>query len=67
MATATRVPVRPVPSTYVLELSEEEATFLRDIFWVVGGDPHESRRKHADAIDMALAGAGVDFHPRRHR
>lgn len=44
----------------ILELTNEEAQFLRDLMCHVGGTPSGSRRKHADVIGKALDLAGVN-------
>ena len=43
----------------VLTLSPDEAETLRVILANVGGDPLLSRRKHSNAVDGALASAGI--------
>lgn len=47
----------------VLRLSEDEASFLQDILYRIGGSPLNSRRKHADSIINALNKAGVCITP----
>ena len=44
---------------FVLTLTSEEATLLRDIAWKVAGNPEKSRRGIYDGIDEALRRAGV--------
>lgn len=51
-----------VPGKVVLELSEEEAVFLRDVFRHIGG-PHHGRRRFATLIDEALYNVGVKYSP----
>lgn len=41
--------------TFVLELSEEEATTLHDIFMKCGGDRYKSRRGITDGLLEAIA------------
>lgn len=61
MATAKATEIEVVKKTdgFVLTLSGDEAQTLLFILASVGGDPHQSRRKHADAILYALRDAGV--------
>lgn len=58
MAEASKVliPVQKVVDEEFIQLNltVEEAIFLRDIIWHVGGDPIASRRKHGDAIKNAI-------------
>lgn len=60
MAKATRVvektmKMMPVDEHFVdLRLSIEEAQFLMDVMYKIGGCPTNSRRKHADRIDRVL-------------
>lgn len=58
MAKATAVTVQT--TSIVLELTEDEAILLVDIFQVIGGDCHNTRRKLADVMGAALDDAGVD-------
>jgi hypothetical protein len=46
-------------SSIVLEINEEEAQFLKDVFGLIGGDPEKSRRNYADSLSSTLSGAGV--------
>lgn len=48
----------PLPKTIKLELTCDEARFLRDVMCRIGGDPTTSRRKFADVIASALDGVG---------
>ena len=45
---------------YVLTLSEEEARTLRVILSAVGGVPDATPRKYSNAVNRALADAGVE-------
>ena len=60
MATAKKNIIPPVPVipqfTVTLELNEDEAKTLRDILYLVGGDPQTSRRRYAQSVERALAG-----------
>lgn len=47
------------PETFTLTISREEAVTLRVILANVGGNPLLSRRKFSDAVDAALASAGI--------
>ncbi|MGU2416004.1 hypothetical protein [Burkholderia cenocepacia] len=51
------------PARITLSLSDEEATFLVDVFANIGGS-RATRRKHADDISTALYRAGVRGLPR---
>lgn len=42
-----------------LTLTEAEAFTLRDILMLIGGSPDQSRRKHCDAIAVALDSQGI--------
>lgn len=44
-----------------LTLEPDEAQFLRDLLGWVGGDPKDTRRKHADAILVGLEEAGIKY------
>lgn len=48
-----------VLTTYTLELSQDEAQFLADVFYRIGGHPARSRRKFAVGMDGALRKVGV--------
>ena len=60
MATAKKNIIPPVPVvpkfTVTLELNEDEAKTLRDILYLVGGDPKTSRRRYARSVMDALTG-----------
>ena len=60
MATATKKEILPVPVAPKVEitlvLSLDEATTLRDIMYLVGGDPKTSRRRYARSVMDALTG-----------
>jgi hypothetical protein len=43
-----------IPAKVVLELTEEEAVFLRDVTMAIGGDGLRTRRRFATAIGEAL-------------
>lgn len=49
----------PAEHGYVLTLSQDEADLMLDILRNVGGCPIGSRRKFADQVRRAIAGAGV--------
>ncbi len=46
-------------TTYILELTKDEAAMLRTAMSFVGGCSKTSPRRHADEIERALAEAGV--------
>ena len=48
-----------IPS-YMLEMSPEEARFLRDVLSRIDGDPSKSRRNIADKMAYSLDRAGVN-------
>lgn len=58
MATATKKEILPVPVAPKVEitlvLSLDEATTLRDIMYLVGGDPKTSRRRYAQRVMYSL-------------
>lgn len=49
-----------VPLPVVLTLEAEEARTLLRICRMIGGSPHNSRRKHMDSIKEVLELVGVD-------
>jgi hypothetical protein len=55
MAKATRKPVVPQPTEYVLELTEDEAKFLVGVLNRIGGSPENSPRGISDDILSALS------------
>ena len=58
MATAKKTVIPPVPVvenfTVTLELSKEEAKLVRDVLYVVGGLPDNTRRRYAATVLYAL-------------
>ena len=42
----------------MLEMSPDEANFLRDVLDHIGGDPATSRRRHCKSIQAALSCLG---------
>lgn len=48
-----------------LELDHDEAQFLADVLGKIGGHPSDTRRKHASAMEGAMAEAGYTFDPAR--
>lgn len=60
-----RIPlaVKPVEPPVLIEItmSESEAVTLFAITQRVGGLPHNTRRKHTDALGRALQSAGIDL------
>lgn len=62
MATCERITPDPQPPrVYRLELTQDEAQFIRSVMSSCGGDSETSRRKHADAIETAMRNAGVPW------
>lgn len=51
--------VREKYQAVVLEMSEDEALFLADIFSRIGGHPDFTRRRHQESLTQALRNAGV--------
>ena len=45
----------------ILELTPEEAAGLKCMMQRIGGNPDNSIRKHSDAINDALVGAGITW------
>lgn len=66
MATARREKPAfvPPPDVVVLELSEEEAQAIADVSGYIGGDHHNSPRRHWNAVEDALEAVGFTW---RHR
>jgi hypothetical protein len=56
-----KVPAINYEEWVVLSLSKEEAQFLYDLSYVIGGDPDKSRRKYADALAKCLNGLGYTY------
>lgn len=50
-----------VETRYLLDLSEDEALALLAVVNRVGGMPDVSRRRHTNAVGVALADAGVRY------
>lgn len=44
-----------------LELTDDEAQFIVDLFSKIGGSPENSRRRHADDIRTALEDLGYSW------
>lgn len=63
MATATKVPPKPARPRISLELSYEEAYVLFALTHRVGASPVGTVRKHTEAIQDALCGAGLPSTP----
>jgi hypothetical protein len=59
MATASMKTI--TTHTVTLELSHDEARFLRAITNLISGSPDNSRRKFADSIEQALEKASVKY------
>lgn len=49
------------PRVLTIELTEDEATTLRTLCGFVGGDMHNSRRKHTEELSDLLS--ALDIHP----
>ena len=47
--------------TVTIEMTESEAVTLRIVCQFIGGDMHQSRRRHIDDIDEELREAGLDL------
>jgi hypothetical protein len=52
------VVVKKIEPVIILELTEEEAQTVHDVFRKVGGDPRHSRRKHTQVIHDQLRQLG---------
>ena len=52
-----------VPVTIMLRLTEAEASTLLRLTAAVGGDPFKSRRRHTNAVQLALLNVGLRWAP----
>lgn len=59
MAEARRIPVPPPVRGVQLDLTYDEACFLKNVLMHVGGSPDRSPRQHSDAISRALWNAEI--------
>ena len=57
------IPVTPPPTTVTMELSYEEASFIRDLLGgTVTGSTVNSRRKIGDSLYYAFVDAGMTYY-----
>ena|ERR1700749_2972327 len=47
----------------IIELTREQAQFIHDVLYRVGGNPKSSRRKHAQEVLHTLGGEGITYQP----